>query len=81
MDKRFGRWNVSCLLWAGLLMTAAKEISKHKFDLVEVKVVRWDRNGTKPAGEYKFFYRKVNENHQLSTSILYIREPYQQLRG
>jgi hypothetical protein len=26
-------------------------------------------------------YGKVNENHELGTSFLYIRESYQQLRG
>jgi hypothetical protein len=36
-------------------------------------------SGTVPAGEYTFFYRKGNENHELG--FLYIRESYQQLRG
>jgi hypothetical protein len=35
-----------------------KEISKYKLDLVRVQEVRWDRGGTKPAGEYTFFYGK-----------------------
>jgi hypothetical protein len=37
--------------------------------------------GTEPAGEYTFFYGKVNENHELGTGFLCIRESYQQLRG
>jgi hypothetical protein len=42
--------------------------------------VRWDRGGTKPAGEYMFFYVKGNENHELGNFFLYIRESCQRLR-
>jgi hypothetical protein len=52
MDMRFGTWNVRNLYRAGSLMTAVKEISKYKSDLVEVKEVRRNRGGTKPAGKY-----------------------------
>jgi hypothetical protein len=49
---------------------------------VGVQDVTWDGGGTKPAGEYAFFYGKVNENHELDIGFfLYIRESYQQLRG
>jgi hypothetical protein len=34
-----------------------------------------------PAGKYKFFYGKGNENHELGTVVLSIRESNQQLRG
>jgi hypothetical protein len=54
MDMRFGTWNVRSLHRAGSLMTVAKEISKYKFDFVEVQKERWDRGGTEPAGEYIF---------------------------
>jgi hypothetical protein len=37
-------------------MTAAKEISKYKLDLVGVQEVRWDGGGTETTGEYTFFY-------------------------
>jgi hypothetical protein len=52
MDVRFGTWNERSLYRAGYLMIVAKEISKYK--LVGVQEVRWDRGGTKPAGEYAF---------------------------
>jgi hypothetical protein len=30
--------------------------------------VRWEGSGTKPMGEYTFFYGKGNENHELGTT-------------
>jgi hypothetical protein len=51
MDMRSGMWNVRSLYRAGLFMTAVKEISKYKSDLVEVI---WDRDGSEPAGKYTF---------------------------
>jgi hypothetical protein len=48
-------------------VTVSKEHSKYKLDLVGVQEVRWEGCGTEPAGEYKFFYGKENENHQLGT--------------
>jgi hypothetical protein len=40
------------------------ELSKYKLDLVGVQV-RWEGGGTKPVGEYTFFYGKGNENKKL----------------
>jgi exonuclease III len=54
MDMRFGSWNVRSFYKAGSLRTVVEEISKYELDLVEVQEVRWDRGGTKPAGEYTF---------------------------
>jgi hypothetical protein len=34
---------------------------------VGVDEILLDRGGTKPAGEYTFFYGKGNENHELGT--------------
>jgi hypothetical protein len=36
---------------------------------VGVQEVRWDGGGTEPAGEYTFFYGKVNENRELGTGF------------
>jgi exonuclease III len=62
MDMRFGTWNIRSMYRAGSLRTVTEEISKYKFDLMGVQEVRWDRSGTKPAGEYTFFCGKGNEN-------------------
>jgi hypothetical protein len=59
-------------------MTVGKEISKYKLDLVGVQEVGWDRGGTELAGQYTFFCRKENENHELGTGSFYIRESCQQ---
>jgi hypothetical protein len=81
MDMRFGTSNVRSIYRAGLLRAVVEEISKYKLDLVGVQEVRWDGGGTKPAGEYIFFYGKGEENHELGAGFfLYIRESYQHLR-
>jgi hypothetical protein len=63
---KFGTWNVRSMYVyrAGSLRAVAEEISKYRLDLMGVQEVRWDGCGTEPAGEYIFFYRKNNENHE-----------------
>jgi hypothetical protein len=52
MDMRFGTWNIRSLYRVAPLMTVLRELSKYKLNLREV---RWEGGGTKPAGEYTFF--------------------------
>jgi hypothetical protein len=80
MDMRFGVWKERSLYGAGSLMTVSRELTRYKLDLVGVQEVRWEGGGTEPAGEYTFFYGMGNENHELGTGFLCIRESYQQLR-
>jgi hypothetical protein len=48
----------------GSLLTVCRELSKYNLDLVGV-----EGDGTERAGEYKFFYEKGNENHELDTVV------------
>ena len=70
---RIGTWNVWSLYRAGSLTAAARELAKYKLDLVGVLEVRWDKGGTVKAGDYRFFYRKGNEN-SWEQNLLYITE-------
>jgi hypothetical protein len=38
---RFGTWNMRSLYRTGSLVTASKELSKYKLDLVGMQDVRW----------------------------------------
>jgi hypothetical protein len=69
MGMRLGAWNVRSLYRAGSLVTVSKELSRYRLDLVEVQEVRWEGSGTERAGEYTFFYGKVNERHELGTGF------------
>jgi hypothetical protein len=69
MDMRFGTLNVRSRYRAGSLRVVAKEISKYTLKLMGVQEVGSDRGGTEPAGEYTFFYGKVNEIYELSTGF------------
>jgi hypothetical protein len=76
---RFATWNVRSLYRIGSLMTVARDLGKYKLGLVGVQEVRWEKGGTEVAGDYTFFYRQGNGDHQLRTGFSYIRESYQQL--
>jgi hypothetical protein len=54
-------------------MSVVKEISKYtyKLNLMGVQEASWDKGGTKPAGEYMFFYVKGNGNHELGKVFLF----------
>jgi exonuclease III len=81
MDMKFGTWNVRSLYRSGSLKTVARELGKYKLDLLGVQEVRWDKGGTEWAEDYTFFYGAGNEDHQLGTGFLCIRESYHQLGG
>jgi hypothetical protein len=66
-DTVLDTWNVRNLYRAGSLTAVARELARYKLDLVCVQEVRLIKGGTVRVGEYKFFYGKGNENHQLGT--------------
>ena len=56
-DVRFYTWNVISLYRSGSLTAAAaaaRELARHKLDLVGVQVARYDKGGTARAGDYSF---------------------------
>jgi hypothetical protein len=59
--------------------TVARGLSRCKLDLVGVQKVRWDKEGTVRAGDYKICYGRENENHQLGTEIFVYNRKSQQL--
>jgi hypothetical protein len=63
------------------MKTVARELGKYKLDLVGVQEVRLEKGGTEWAEDYTFFYGAGNEDYQLWTVFLCIRESYQQLGG
>jgi hypothetical protein len=50
-------------------MKTVKEVSKYKVHLFGEKI-RWDRDGTRPAGKYTFFYEMGLENNELGTGFI-----------
>jgi hypothetical protein len=44
---------------AGSLRAVAEEILEYNLGLVGLQEVRWDGDGTEPAGEYTFFLWKM----------------------
>jgi len=57
-------------IYVGSLPAAARELERHKSDLVGAQV-RWDRVDTVSAGDYNFFYGEENENLRTGFCVHY----------
>jgi hypothetical protein len=55
------------------LKKVARELGKHKLDLVGEQEVIWKKSSTEQAEDYTFFYGKGNEGYPLGTGFLYTR--------
>jgi hypothetical protein len=64
---RFGKSNIRDLYRTGSLKTVARDLRKHKLDLVGVQEVRWEKGGNKRAQDYIFFCGEGNDDNQLET--------------
>jgi len=51
----------------GSLTAVARELARYKLDKQGVQEVRWNNGDMVRSGDYNFFYRKRNNNHQLGT--------------
>jgi exonuclease III len=69
MGMRFGSWNIGSSYRVGSQMAVSSELSRYRLDLVGVQEVRWEGSSTAPAGEYRFYHGKGNENHELGTGV------------
>ena len=51
-EMRFGTRNVTSVYKPGSLKTVTREVEKYRLDLMRVQMVRWEREGSKLAGDY-----------------------------
>jgi hypothetical protein len=70
MDMRFGIWHVRRFHRTVALKRVARELGKYKLQLMDVKEVRWKKEGPERAEDYTFFYGQGNGDHQLGTGFL-----------
>jgi hypothetical protein len=62
MDTRFGTWTVRRLYRAGSLKTVARELEKHKLDLVGVQEVRWEK---RPLNGQRFIHSSMERGMKI----------------
>jgi len=50
-EIKLGTWEVRSLYRAGSLKAGARDLARHKLDVLGVQEIRWDRRGTIRAGD------------------------------
>jgi hypothetical protein len=58
MDMGYGTWNVQGLNRTGSLTVIVSKVAKYKI-LMAVQEVKWDKVGSEPPGNYKFFHTEM----------------------
>jgi exonuclease III len=66
---RFGTWNVRSLYRPGSHTTVSRILARSKLDLLGVREVRWDKEGTVRPGDYIF-------SMENETKIIYFEQDF-----
>jgi hypothetical protein len=74
MDMRFGTWNIQSLFRVGSLMTVSRELSRYRLNLVGAAGGQMGGQWQCTSRGIRTLYGKGNENHELGTGFLCIRE-------
>jgi len=77
---RIGTWNVRSLYRAGSFTAAARELARHKLDLVGVQNVKWDKGAQYKQKIIIFSVEKETKITNWEQDLLHNTELYQHLR-
>jgi hypothetical protein len=79
MDTIFKSSNARSLCRSGSLHVLSRELAKYRVDLLGEQMRR-DKRGAESPEKFVFLYGNRNDNHNLVTCFIVIREPCTRLR-